>query len=248
MWSPKGGRLAYALIRVGQIETINADGTRRHRVTREPQNSLLTPLEWSRDGKRILYTATVVPAGPDLWTMSSAGTDLKRVTNNRIDENDPAWSPDGHVIAFARWSAPDKGGNQTEAIYTIRPDGTGEHLLIGGSKTTYSASNPTWSPDGKRIAFTRGYSSEPSGLFVANADGSHARRLAKEIDSEPAWSPDGTRIASAYRDVVTLLRLDGTGKTSFGVSIGRCLDLAWSPDGQRFALGCGDEYTKDGGI
>ena len=79
VWSPKGGRLAYASARVGQIETVNADGTRRHRVTREPENSQLTPFAWSSDGTRILYAATVVPPPAfDLWTMSPDGTDVRR--------------------------------------------------------------------------------------------------------------------------------------------------------------------------
>ena len=254
VWSSRGGRLAFTAARKGQIETVNADGTHRRRITREPEGSRLTPLEWSRDGKRILYTATVIPSDPDLWTMSPAGTNLVRVTNNRLDENDPAWSPDGHLIAFARWSAHDKYGHQREAIYTIRPDGTGERLLIGGPKAlnTRPASNPAWSPDGTRIAFTRSSNGEldsgPTGLFVANADGSQARRLVK-VGGAPVWSPDGSRIAYlGGSGVVTLLRLDGTGKATVPVSGYNCSDVAWSPDGQRFALSCADQGTNNVGI
>ena len=277
VWSPRGGRLAFVSLRSGQIETVNADGTRRHRVTREPENSQLTPFAWSRDGTRILYTATVVPPPAfDLWTMSPDGTDVRRVTRNPLDrkidlgaaariasEGDPAWSPDGRLIAFARWLPWDKHGRQTKAIYTIRPDGTNERLLIGpNALNTRPASEPSWSPDGKWIAFTRSEGDSPSqetgptGLFVARADGSHARRLTKEgwrnpyiQGAPPAWSPDGRRIAYVGEGVgITLLRLDGTGKTSLPISGSRCGELAWSPDGEQFALGCGEDHTNDLGI
>ena len=71
-------------------------------------------------------------------------------------------------------------------IYTINADGSGLQRVADGM-------DPSWSPDGKQIAFNRWQ--EPRGVWVANADGSNARRV---FDwSEPrwtSWSPDGQEI------------------------------------------------------
>lgn len=75
------------------------------------------------------------------------------------------------------------GGN----IYTMNGDGTGL------AQVTYGL-DPSWSPDGKRITFSRW--DAPAGLYIANANGSNVQQLygAAQLLS-PQWSPDGSRIA-----------------------------------------------------
>jgi TolB protein len=241
VWAPKGGRLTYTSRGTGQIETIGADGNGRRRATHELADSFLTPFAWSGDAGRILYTAAVTPEHSHIWTMSPAGTDFKRLTRSRRDEGDPAWSPDGRQIAFTRWFAPNEHADPIGAIYTIRRDGTHEKHLLGGSKAGYSASSPAWSPNGKRLAFVRtSLDFESIELIVANADGSHARRIAEDvIDSAPAWSPDGRRIAYASGGTITLVNPNGGRKATTVPAGDDCTELAWSPDGRRFALVCG---------
>ena len=108
VWAPKGGRLAYASERSGQIEMIAVDGSGRRRVTHELADSWLIPFAWPGDAGRILYTAAVNPEHSHIWTMSPAGTGLKRLTSSLRDEGEPAWSPDGRRIAFTRWFAPNE--------------------------------------------------------------------------------------------------------------------------------------------
>jgi Tol biopolymer transport system component len=112
--------------------------------------------------------------------------------------------------------------------------------VVGGTKLDNS--EPSLSPDGKQVVFTRspaGYSGRTPGIWIAAVDGSHLRRLEARGDN-PLWSPAGDRIAylaptgaarSAWRLVApqggsstTLLR-DGTG-TVFG----------WSPNGRWIAF------------
>jgi len=82
--------------------------------------------------------------------------------------------------------------------------------------------NPTWSPDGTRLAFTGSYVGTRlafTGLYVANRDGTGVRRLTP-TDSEgwaPAWSPDGRWIAyqraaeGSYTFDLYVIHPDGTG-------------------------------------
>ncbi len=88
------------------------------------------------------------------------------------------------------------GGN----IYTVNGDGSNLQ------RVTYGL-DPNWSPDGKRIAFSRW--NAPAGLYTANADGSNEQLLygANQLIS-PQWSPDGTHI------VFTIFK-GGPGESSF---------------------------------
>ena len=81
-------------------------------------------------------------------------------------------------------------------------DGSGTRRL---TSTKEDDAQPTWSPDGDRIAFARG---APSRLFVMDADGSGARRVTDEEadESEPAWSPDGRWIAYVRREPGSSIR------------------------------------------
>ncbi len=90
--------------------------------------------------------------------------------------------------------------------------------------------NPTPSPDGQRLAFTRGYEEGGSalGLYVADARGNHARRIGP-IGYSPTWSPDGSRLAYVRASDVVVLRADGTHGRR--LHLGDVWQVAWSPRG-----------------
>jgi Tol biopolymer transport system component len=75
------------------------------------------------------------------------------------------------------------GGN----IYVVNADGSGLTLLTQGM-------DPSWSPDGSQVAFSRW--TTPWGLYTINANGSSERLLYSSLVARaPQWSPDGSEIA-----------------------------------------------------
>jgi hypothetical protein len=97
---------------------------------------------------------------------------------------------------------------------------------------TLETYEPSWSPDGTKIAFVRA-----SDIWVANADGSGQINLTNDAFGErssPAWSPDGARIAFDGEGEIWVMNASGGGETQL-TSLGG-LDPTWSPDGTRLAF------------
>jgi Tol biopolymer transport system component len=131
-------------------------------------------------------------------------------------------------------------------IYAMNLDGSGMRRL-----TDYLGydSEPSWSPDGTRIAFISGRDDpDPldrylaSFIYVMNADGSGVTRITfgKGGDYRPVWSPDGTRIAfysfAEGTSNIYTVHPDGSGRTRITNDPAGATDPAWSPDGTRIAF------------
>ncbi|HZD17405.1 MAG TPA: hypothetical protein VE669_04620, partial [Actinomycetota bacterium] len=177
---------------------------------------------------------------PDVFSVEASGGEATNLTaRSGVSDAQPAWSPEGERIAFARVS---RAGGRPD-LYVMNAGGTGRTRL---TRTPVPERDPAWSASGTRIAYAARTSSRgPFRIFVANADGSGQAQLTSQgagrADRSPAWSPDGTRIAFVSdRDggfpEIYLMNPDGTGisrLTNNGYVDG---NPTWSPDGTRIAV------------
>ena len=89
------------------------------------------------------------------------------------------------------------GSDGGDAIFLVRPDGTGRHQLV--PDLAGEEIHPDWSPDGQQIAFVDFTPSDRSELWVIDADGTNARMLVScdlpcNAWDYPDWAPDGSAI------------------------------------------------------
>jgi dipeptidyl aminopeptidase/acylaminoacyl peptidase len=185
---------------------------------------------WSAGGK-LAFVASRHDVGPTAIYVLDHGAQLRRMTPSGFDAWSPAWSPDSRRLAYA-------AGRIARGSYQLAPDdlyvvpaGGGRPVQL--TRTAADESSPSWSPDGRRLAYAR------SGrIFVIAADGTGARPLSAGGDSEPQWSPDGRWVAYVHGALgngsLRIVHPDGTGARRLagpGVDCPR-----WSPRGGRLAF------------
>jgi Tol biopolymer transport system component len=154
---------------------------------------------------------------------------------------------------------PEEGGLPQTDVWTVNPNGSDPVNLT--ENESYFEETPTWSPDGRRIAFvSRNPKEQPlsgGSIRVTDPDGSYGVEislLGGESVYEPSWSPDGRTIAfwSPSSGHIFLANADGSGTPKRlptpGLS-GCAARPEWSPDGGRLAFeGTSDDYGVDDGI
>jgi Tol biopolymer transport system component len=180
-WSPGGQRIAFGAN--AGIYVVNADGSGQRRLARKSVR-FSYPV-WSPDGRRIAFESNW-----QVWVVNADGSGQRQLTRKGAHNFNPAWSPDGTRIAFERakrrrspcsW-CPGLWGYD---VYVMNADGSGQQRLTRG------ASQPQWSPDGRKIAFVSQRAGNPD-IYVMNADGSGQRNLTRATgnrESQPVWSP-----------------------------------------------------------
>jgi Tol biopolymer transport system component len=175
-----------------------------------------------------------------IYSVRGDGTGpVKKIAASFPSGAEPSWSRDGTKIAFSVFT---EAGLETNEIWVSTPLGGSPTRLTSGKRDE----NPSWSPNGKRIAFTR----NDLTLWVMNANGSGQRKLLYGAEDPPSWSADGKRIAYGSNGrLFTISAEGGTPKRIANPQRQRRFDPVYSPDGRRIAYdvvdpnGRGDLYT-----
>ena len=240
-----------------EIYLMNSDGTDQRRMTQNDVGDGFANL--SPDGTWIVFDsnrrrATGEPVNTsDLFLMRADGSEQVFLTRG----SSATWSPDGRFIAFHRSASGtgqpikiDPGSATVDSdIFVARI----EDLKKGLAPTNITNSadwiddDPDWSPDGRRIAFTRHavtdsqHNSITAEIYVMNADGTGLTRLTTNAEEErsPAWSPDGRRIVYSCRKgsngtfETCVMSADGSRQQRLSTNDEQDLSATFSPDGTK---------------
>jgi Tol biopolymer transport system component len=187
-WSPDGARIAFTRFDAanGNVMTVAEDGG-DERYAAQGSNPA-----WSRDG-RIAYVWPAASGFPAVWVQAAdAGPTAVAAVQVSPDDGrlyrSPAWAADGR-LAFVRQDEC-CGTLQHSALLVTNVDLSDPREVVADSALL---SAPAWSPDGRRIVFTRQRASDTALWIVAATDGA-ARRLTRAGDSrygnsDPSWRP-----------------------------------------------------------
>lgn len=161
-----------------------------------------------------------------------------------MDDYEFTWSPNGRQLAFMRARPTTHPPYTTHEIHVADVTGSGSMQLT--ATQDLRESDPTWSPNGRRIAYSAGSAFDHSGLdtdiYVMDADGSDVRNLTQSpgiFEGPPTWGPGGRRIAFASRrdgvSGIYVMEADGSNVERIGDGE-RWFGPAWAPNGRSLAV------------
>ncbi|HEX2196550.1 MAG TPA: LpqB family beta-propeller domain-containing protein, partial [Actinomycetota bacterium] len=267
------GKIAYvrgdAETSTSHIFVAGPDGSNPQRITQNAR--VYSGLDWSADGSKLAFE---VQAGDhtEVWVMNHDGTEPRRVSAEGQSRFNPSWSPDGRYLAV----------DDRTTIYRIDTQAGHELALTQPEEVTLEClgheytfpvyyHQPSWSPEGARIAVIRFHEMAPSpnmdscdfvpffdfDLGVIPAGGGAAQMITDDpptmsggrFEALPDWSPDGSKIVvqrGAIRGSeigIAVFASGGGAGTRLTTFGGR---PRWSPDGTKILFtrdGNGDGFT-----
>jgi Tol biopolymer transport system component len=276
VWSPDSSRVAITSATpdgggdgsgrgLGGLSVMNADGSGRRLLVGCPEPNCISHPGWSRDGDwlafvrrdRVDYANGSISPYETVWVVKADGTGLRELCpfghpGCPQRQGPPAWTPDGDSVVFADFSATWGLFTPLGGLHAANRDGTGAARFGAGGCTEDCPfdSNPSWSPDGERVAWARQRTSG-TGLrhqvVVAGPDGT-GERIIFDCPQPTCygpdvatWSPDGSRMALVNTvegggNEIRVMDADGGHPRAIPpcTEDGRCLgvgELVWSPDG-----------------
>jgi hypothetical protein len=245
-WSPDGRQIVFygrrwpppthphnGLSVLQALCTMNADGTNARPVRYTVCSSDCPGAEliaWLRSG--ILYQrgdGEILRVEPGSKPKAIFRTDAVSIVTN----------PAGTRIATEKYYPGCQGCGAPVTILDAR---SGAVVGTAGGKK-FDNVNPSLSPAGTKVAFERDAFNDPGktfGIWTANANGRHLRRLVK-VGQQPLWSPKGGTIAyvAGALGTVALRLVSAAGGRSRALVPNVGTVFGWSPDGKAIAFDAG---------
>ena len=203
-----------------------------------------TSLALAPDGKKVAFAAH----GEIFAASAKDGGDAQRITNTPELEANLAWAPDSRRLAYI------SSRDGPTHIYLYDFATRAETQLTSGTQNDVA---PTWSPDGRTIAFMRGAKE----LRVVDVATKADRMLAAGVLDRPpflpdraiAWSPDGRWIGylsggqGAFQNPHVVALSGGPGRQLAFLPNANGASIAWSPDGT-YLLFDTNQRTEEGQV
>lgn len=237
--SPDGRTIAFASIRDApnpQIMLMDIDGANVRKLTEAGWGDQAP--KWSRDGQQLAFAR----AG-SVWVMNADGSGqrvLMQASGAGSDEEcrngsfPGGWSVDDRRIVYYS-TYPTASGQVLGQICTVDVESSDVQVLVSGPEGALNA-EPSWSPDGKRVAYRGIIDGNPDVWWVDVDSGERFNVTdSPSIDLEPSWSPDGQWITfGSNRDdpsnfEIYFVRADGTDVRRFTHEPNKDSESIWVP-------------------